>query len=37
MRGNIIVRQLNTSLTSMDIPSRKQINKAREILNDTTE
>ena len=33
----IIVGNFNTSLTSMDRSSRQNINKAREILNDTIE
>ena len=36
--GNtIIVGDFNTPLTSMDRSSRERINKAKEILNDTTE
>ena len=36
--GNtIIVGDFNTTLTSMDRSSRQKINKATEILNDTTE
>ena len=36
-RNTIIVGDFNTPLTSMDRSSRKKINKATEILNDTIE
>ena len=36
-RTTIVVRDFNTPLTSMNRSSRHEVNKATEILNDTTD